>query len=237
MDTIEFDGIACYNVEINLGKSPLSGQSKILILETNSQPDYYSRANFPPNKHQGNWRLFLLVKKHIDCFQDIVLKKAYQINQKLSEKSEIMPGQMSVGSKTQQCIRINLTGTENLEIIIKELQSLGIEFVSDKKMAPFTSKVFFKRYTEFVKMEDGVYHDSKIKGRYFFEINNNIELDTFNEGIKKIKHNCDFHLFDTFLSFIFIKGKGQDFIGIYSEHCDEARFGELKKFIKLTFEV
>ncbi len=235
MNEIEFDGIACYNVEIKLGKSPLSSQSKLLILETNSEPDYYSRANFPPNKHQANWRLFLLVKKHIDCFQDIVLKKAYQINQNLRTKTEIMPGQMSIGRKTQQCIRINLTDPNNLETIIKELQSIGIIFVSDKKISPFTSNVFFKRYTEFVKLEEGVYHDSFIKGRYFFEINNIIELDVFNKGIEKIKNNCNFHLFDSFLSFMFIKGKGQDFIGIYSEHCDEARFGELKTFIKEIF--
>ncbi len=237
MNKIEFDGIACYNVELSVGRSPLSGSYKVLILESNPEPDYYSRANFPPNKRQSNWRLFLLVKKHIDCFQDIVLRKAYQINEKLPSKTEIMPGQMSYNNKSYQCIRINLTDIEALSTIIDEIKSLGIEFISDKKVDKFTTKVFFKRYTEFVKIEDGVYRDNLISGRYFFKINSLIELDTFNEGIKKIKNNCDFHLFDSFLTFLFIKGRGQDFIGIYSEHCDEARFGELKKFIKLTFDV
>ena len=237
MNKIEFDGIACYNVELTVGKSSLSGTSKVLILESNPEPDYYSRANFPPNKRQSNWRLFLLVKKHIDCFQDIVLRKAYQINEKLSTKIEIMPGQMSFNNKNHQCIRINLTDTEALSTIIDELRTLEIEFLSDKKVDKFKTKVFFKRYTEFVEIEDGVYRDNLISGRYFFKIDSLIELDTFNEGVKKIKHNCDFHLFDSFLTFLFIKGKGQDFIGIYSEHCDEARFSELKKFIKLTFDV
>ena len=236
MNKIEFDGVACYNAEINIARSPLSESTKLLILETNHEPDYYSRAHFPPNKHRENWRLFLLVNKHLDCFQDVVLKKSYLLNKNSKTKTEIMPGQINYKNKSHQCIRINLTDIDALKTIITELESIGIEFVKDRKVTRYETLVFFKRYTEFVKIEDGVYKDSIIPGRYFFEIGNNIEFEAFKEGIIKIKNNCNFHLFDSFQSFMFTKGKGQDFIGIYSEHCDEARFGELKKFIKETFE-
>jgi len=236
MNEIAFDGVACYNAEIKVARSPLSEETKLLVLETNHEPDYYSRANFPPNKHQGNWRLFLLVKKHYDCFQDVLLKKAYLLNKKSEIKAEIMPGQINYKNKNYQCVRINLKDISILKTIIPELESIGIEFIKDRKVTSYETLVFFKRYTEFIKIEDGVYKDSVIPGRYFFKISNNIEFNVFKEGIIKIKNNCNFHLFDSFQSFMFTKGKGQDFIGIYSEHCDEARFGELNKFIKKTFE-
>jgi len=230
-------GVACYNVNVKLGRSELSEQTGLLILETNHQPDYYSRANFPPNKHQNNWRLFMLVKQHIDCFQDVVLKKAYQINKELGTKIEIMPGFINYNNKKYQSIRINLNDTSVLETVISKLESIGIVFLSDKKTKEYETTVFFKRYTELIEIQESVFKDSSIPGHFFFPINKNIEFDTFEKGIVKIKNNCNFHLFDSFLSFMFIEGgQGQDFIGIYSEHCDEKRFGELKKFIKQVFE-
>ena len=237
MENIEHEGLACYNVEINIGRSHFSDDIGMLVLETNAAPDYYSRAHFPPQARPKNWRLFVLVKKHIHCFQDIVLKKAFQINQSLEQNLEIMPGQMVFNKKSYQCIRINLEDISKLRNILTELETLGLEFLSDKKVSNFQTQIFFKRYTQLVKMEEGVYKDSKITGRYFFEIPKLVEFDEFQEGIKKIKTNCNYHLFDAFLSFMFVKGGiGQDFIGIYSDHCDETRFSELKQFVDEIFK-
>jgi hypothetical protein len=236
MQEITYNGVACYNAMVKLGRSPLSNKHKILILETNHQPDYYALANFPPNKHQSNWRLFLLIKKHLNCFQDLVLKKAYQINKELSTDIDIMPGQIKFQKEEYQCIRINLTNTNLLETIINKIESIGIKFISDKRVNEFETIVFFKRYTELVKIGENIYKDYKIPGQYYFPIENNIEFNEFINGIKKIKNNCNFHMFDSFQLFMFTKnGKGQDFIGIFSDHCDENRFPELKESIKKFF--
>ncbi|MBN2668702.1 MAG: hypothetical protein JXR60_05670 [Bacteroidales bacterium] len=232
---ISFDGIACYNVELDLGKSPLSDVYGRLILETNSQPDYYARANFPPNKHQSNWRLFLIVNNHVDCFQDIVLRKSAELRDVFGEKVEIMPGQITINKETNLCIRINTEDTSIIPKVIDELKKVNISFLPNKKRDNVTARVFFKRYTQFVEIEDGVYRDSVIHGRYFFKIDKLNDWEEFQAGIVKIKNSCNFHLFDSFLTFMFHQGKGHDFIGIYSDHCDENRFPELKKFIQMTF--
>lgn len=238
MEKIKYSGIACYNVNVKLGRSELSNEKGVLVLETNHQPDYYAKANFPPNKHQNNWRLFLIVKEHIDCFQDTVLKKAYQINKMLDTNVEINPGQLKFYNKEYQCIRLEITTKEVLGIIIDELKSLGITFLKDKKVEDYQTNLFFKRYTELIEIRDGVCKDIKISGRYFFPIESILELDEFRKGMDRIKHSCNFHLFDSFLSFMFIEGgKGQEFIGIFSNHCDEERFSELKKNIENIFDV
>jgi hypothetical protein len=92
---VKYEGIACYNVEVNLEKSHLSEKYGKLILESDPVPDYYARAHFPPSKHLGSWRLFLILDKHIDCFQDIVLRKAYMLKNLLPEGTEISPGQIN----------------------------------------------------------------------------------------------------------------------------------------------
>ena len=237
MNKAAFYGTACINLETTIGKSSYSGLLNLLVLESDTHPNYYSRANFPPNKHKDNWRLFLLLKRPINCFQDLVLRKSYQIMDKLDSKVEIMPGQITFEKKETQCIRINTSEISSLETIIKELESIGIEFVKDKKVKEFTTKVFFKRYTEFVKIQDGVYRDSVLEGRYFFEINKLIDWETFNVGVEKIKNNCNFHLFDSFLAFNISNGKASDFFGIYSEHCDQNRFGELRDNINKVFSL
>ena len=237
MNEIKYSGIACYNVNVKLGRSAFSEKLKCLVLETNHQPDYYAKANFPPNKHQSSWRLFLIIKNHIDCFQDVVLKKAYQINQNLKTDMEIMPGHLEMQKKSYLCIRINLSDKELLGTVVKELETTGIVFLKDKKVAAFETETFFKRYTELVEMQENVYKDSRIPGHYFFPIDSIIEFDEFQKGVEQIKHTCNYHMFDSFLSFMFVEGgKGQDFIGIFSNHCDEDRFPELKENIKIIFD-
>jgi hypothetical protein len=85
-------------------------------------------------------------------------------------------------------------------------------------------------------MEEGVYNDTNNKNRYFFEIPKHIEHDELKKGITQIKNNCDYHLFDSFIVTLFYKNGVRDFIGIYSLHCDETRFGELKKQISSIFK-
>ena len=235
MKNIDVYGTICYNFESKLGKSSYSGLSNILILESDSNPNYYSRSNFPPSKNQKSWRLYLLVKKSVNCFQDKILRQSFIINEKLNIDIDILPGHIVFDHNETQCIRICTKDTSKLDRIINELKKTGIEFIKDKKVNDFDTKVYFKKYTELVEMQKEVYCDSKINGMYFFEIGKLIEWDVFIEGVQKIKNNCNFHLFDAFLSFNIAKGKATDYIGIYSEHCEEERFSELKENIQRVF--
>ena len=96
---------------------------------------------------------------------------------------------------------------------------------------------FINKYTEFAKIGDGIFQNSDDENHYFFEVPRLINFDEFLAGMEKIKNNCNYHLFDSFLTSIFLKDYTQDFIGIYSEHCDKSRFDELAKEIKKVFHV
>ncbi len=56
-DTI-IGGMTCFRFEKKMDKSPLSSKNGCLILESDPNPDYYAKGNFPPNKHDKSWHLF-----------------------------------------------------------------------------------------------------------------------------------------------------------------------------------
>jgi hypothetical protein len=237
MKNIELQGLTCFKIERMVDRSPLSETMKCLVLESDPNPVYYGLQNFPPNKeHVGDKHLYLLVKNKINCFQDVILRNAGKIREKFDFKMHIYPGSMTFQNKTYQCIRLDTTYIEQLPILINELKKLDLLLVKDNKVKAYKSLIYFKKFIEYAKVEDGVYQDKDNKNRYFFRIQKHLEFEDFIKGMKQIKNNCNFHLFDSFLTDMFYRNDVLDFIGIYSEHCDESRFGELKQQIAELFK-
>ena len=235
MNGQEFSGLTCYTVKINVARASISDKHKYLILESDPTPGYYSKNNFPVNKHVKDWHFFIPIKKQVICFQDVVLRNAPIINKKLKSNLRIYPGQILMNNENHASIRVNTDNPDNLPLLIDELIEMGFKLFSDRKTPEYESVIYFKKYTSFLKIEEGVFQDKNSSNRFFFRIPTQINFDDFLAGMEKIKNNCNYHLFDSFLSSIYIENSTQDFIGIYSEHCDKNRFGELKKEIVKVF--
>ena len=236
MKPIKFEGLTCFTFRSAVSHSHLSQEAKCLVLESGADPDYYAQHHFPPNKPSSRRHLFLPVKKDITCFQDSVIRAVVGIREKVNKHLHIYPGQIVFENKTRQCIHMQLEDLDLLEMLMHELKDKKIKFFSDKKVQSYESTMIFKKHTRYIELVDSVYQDAENENRYFFKIPNHIEFDKFEEGMKQIKINCDFHLFDTFLSHYFVKDTVEDFIGIYSKHCDQNRFIELQANIKKVFK-
>jgi len=237
MKTLNIDGLTCFSVELEVARSPLSDGMSHLILESDPTPDYYAKGDFPPNvEHVSDRHLYLPIKKSINCFQDIIYRKANQFTEKQGSALSIYPGQMTFQNKEHQCLRLNINTTEQLPVLLKEFTNLGIQFYSDRQVETYNCFVYYKKYTSFINIEEGVYQDENNAHRYFFEIPHQVEFKIFKKKIEHIKNNCDYHLFDSFLVMLYHKDHIRDFIGVYSKHCDETRFGELKQQIKKQFD-
>ena len=234
-DTI-IGGMTCFRFEKKMDKSPLSSKNDCLILESDPNPDYYAKGNFPPNQHDKSWHLYFPIKNTSNCLQDSILRSTPRLKSELGIRTEIVLGELMFQNKIHPCIRMNTKEIKQLPILLKELEKLGIQFLKDRKIKPDCIQVNFTKYVEFVELEENVYRDKYTPERFFFLIPHEISLDELKEGVKRIKNNCDFHHFDSFLSYIPGREKILDFIGIYSKHCDEKRISEFKDEIASTFK-
>lgn len=231
-------GLTCFKVNLEITRPQLDIDLKYLVLESDPNPNYYARNDFPPNaEHANNWHLYLLVKNRINCFQDVILRNKEELkkNSGLSSNNRLFPGSMTFKNETYQCVRMDITAPEKLPQLIKELEKLGVKFVKDQKFHPYRSFVYYKRYVDYIKIDEGIYQDSIDSNRYFIHVDKHLEFEEFEKGIVQIKNKCEFHQFDAFLTDMIYKNEVHDFVGVYSKHCQQERLGELKKEINTTF--
>ncbi|MCK5822027.1 MAG: hypothetical protein KAH17_09070 [Bacteroidales bacterium] len=233
----DFNGITCFTLEQEVAHSALSDSLNVLMLDSDPNPSYYSRQNFPPSeKKTAEKHLYILAKKHINCFQDIIIRHARQIGNETNQGLEVFAGQMTYQNEPRQCVRINATDTTQLPILLSKLAELDVQLINNKKVTPYTSLIFYKKFIEFIQIEEGVYADKNNKNRFFFAVDKQLDYAELSTGIQIIKNNCNYHLFDAFLASAFVDNMALDFVGIYSDHCDKNRFGELKENIKRVYK-
>lgn len=235
MKDIDFEGLSCYTVKLKVSRAAISEELKYLCLESDSNPDYYAKHHFPPNKQSNVMDISIPVKKDVSCFQDIVIRTAVKIRENYGQHFGIFPGQMIYENKNRACVHLRVHNFDMVADLLQELKKKKISFYSDKKIEDYETIVFYKKHTRFVKLQEGVYQDKDDENKYFFQIDKHIEFDKFSEGMEQIKLNCDFHLFDSFLIHHFTNDTVKDFIGIHSKHCDKNRFNELLENIKHVF--
>jgi len=236
MNFKSFEGLTCLSFKTNLYHSSLSKDYGILILEASINPSYYAKNAFPPEKSSSKKHLFLPVKKDVSCFQDTIIRTAVNLRKRNNKEQHIFPGQIEIGNKDHQCVHLQVDDLSQFPELLKELDKYNIKFMTDSKVEPYESNMYFKKHIHFRNILDDVYVDANNQHRYFFKIDKHIDFENFSKGIEKIKRNCDYHLFDSFLAHLFKNDEVLDFIGIYSKHCDESRFDELKENIRIVFQ-
>jgi len=231
--TKNFSCFACISTKLIVAKFPSKENYGRLILESSPYPSYYSQAGFPENlKSVNDHHLYLVVKKPIPCFQDLVMRQNFRLKEKLGVSLHVAPGQIRLLGKTYSCIRIRTEDTSNLKVFIEEFRKLGIHFMADRHLEPYEAFIQIKRYTDFEAIGSGIYRDQGNPKRYFVVIPGDMEFDVFEELVHEVKNNCDFHMFDAALVSLNCGSRFIEMMSVYSEHCEEERLPELKKTVK-----
>jgi hypothetical protein len=230
MKETAFEGLACISTKLEVARFPHSKEFKYLILESDPKPGYYSKGNFPENKeHVFDHHLYLVVKKPVACFHELVLRYFASLKAEPAIEAHIFPGQMTFQNENHQCIRLRTSDLNALYKIIKDLKANGIDFIKDRNVNPFVSFIQFKNYIQFKKIENGIYQNMTNPYIYFIEVPGFIKFDTFSRIIQQIKDNCDFYLLDASHAYLYYRDSVLDFVRIYSRHCDEKRLPEFKE--------
>jgi len=125
MENIAFQGLTCFTVKLEVGRCDRSTELGVLLLESNPNPGYYSKQNFPPNKKTRKDRhCYLLVKNTVNCFQDIVLRHTRDVKKKFKHKLNVTTIQLTFQNVSYQCIRINTSEIELIPEFLSDLKSM-----------------------------------------------------------------------------------------------------------------
>ena len=146
------------------------------------------------------------------------------------------PGQIIFENKPTPAIRFRPCEVEHLDAVVDALSKHDIKFIKDKKIEPFQTTAFYKRYVEFKKIQENVYQDNTIDSRYFIQIPGLISYEEFKGMMEKIKNTTKFKMFDYFLAQLYHQNKIIDFAGVYSTNCQIDMFEEFKTEINKKYK-
>ncbi len=229
-------GFACFSLKVEVATFPSSHKHELLILESDPEPGYFSQGNFPQNlARNSDHHFYLVAKKPVSCFQEIIMKHAFYVKNKLQLNLHVGPGQMTFQNEVYPCVRIRTTEMDQFATFLKDLKKLNIEFFHHKlfqEVKPYVSLVQYKKYIEFKPIDDGIYADINDKNRHFIELTEDIEFDEFETMIENIKNNCNFNMFNASLVYLLQKERILHLVAVYSKHCDEGRLPEFRDFLK-----
>ncbi len=240
MDSIAFSKMVCFSTELPMAAYPGADQYKVLVLESDPVPGYFTEGGFPENenmRHLHDHHLYLVIKNPVSCMQDKIIRHASLIKKKHKLLLHASPGQITLFNDVYPCIRIRTSELSHLDVFIEEFQKIGIKFSHPKKVKPYISFIQYKKYIDFVQLADGVYQDAYEKNRYFVTIPKDIEFADFKKMMSDAKNNCDFNMFDASLVYYHEKDGTHDMVSLYSEHCDTSRLPEMKEYLEKEIKI
>lgn len=202
---------------------------KEMVLEARQPfPGYYSRTPSAEEKIQRPYYVFFVVKPTNLCTEDNIIRITQKIKQSHKLNFDACPGQLSLFNIMQPHIRIH---TDDLKIIPKLIELYrenGIVFQKHKEVAEYTSLIRIKKYFLLDEVFDGVYRASDNQYFRYIRIPRQIEWDDFEKITMTIKNTYNFNHYDYALAAFYQECGFEDYVRIYSEHCDCDNLPELR---------
>jgi hypothetical protein len=164
-------------------------------------------------------------------------EKIIRITQKIKKEKGLdfdgTPGHVSLYNMLNPCIRIrDLRSFEGVPEILKAYKDEGIEFMTNRKIEPFSGIIKVKKYFLLDPISDEVFHDAEDKNMFYFSIPIQLRFNQFEKITMEIKHTMEEHNFDVALGTIYRRNGLIDMIRLYDHNCTPERLEMIRtKFL------
>jgi hypothetical protein len=191
---------------------------KALVLETLKPYPGYHGTTVPEQLNPIS--LFLVTNKKYSGEQ--VIRATMALKKVFDHEFDAVPGQITVFNTLTPCIRIkDLKQYEQIDELVKLYRANGIDFLKDKKMAPFNGLIKIRKYFSLDVAGDFIFKDLDNPSMAYFEIPRLLDWDTFESITMGIKNNMvDKNNFDAGLGVFFTPEGIIDNVRIYDEELD-----------------
>lgn len=132
------------------------------------------------------------------------------------------------------CIRFKgLRSYEEMPAILKAFENEGIEFMTNRKIEPFSGIIKVKKYFLVEVLSEHLYKDADEPNMHYFTIPVQLRFNQFEKITIELKHNIEDPNFDAALGTIFRKTGVIDVIRIYDDKCTPERLSVIRaKYLK-----
>jgi len=118
------------------------------------------------------------------------------------------------------CIRFkDLNTYDEMPAILKAFEAEGIEFMSNRKIEPYSGIIKVKKYFLIEVISDFLFNDAEDPNMHYFSIPLQLRFNQFEKITLDLKHNLEDPKFDAALGTIFRKSGVIDVIRIYDDKC------------------
>jgi hypothetical protein len=127
------------------------------------------------------------------------------------------------------CIRFkDLKSYDEMPAILKAFENEGIEFMTNRKIEPFSGIIKVKKYFLVEVLSEYLFQDAEEPNMHYFAIPVQLRFGQFEKITIELKHNIDNPNFDAALGTIFRKSGVIDVIRIYDDKCTPERLSLIR---------
>jgi hypothetical protein len=139
------------------------------------------------------------------------------------------PGMVTLYNMLNPCIRFkDLKSYDEMPAILKAFELEGIEFMSNRKIEPFSGIIKVKKYFLLEVVSDFLFKDVEEPNMHYFSIPLQLRFSQFEKITLDLKRNLEDPNFDAALGTIFRKTGVIDIIRIYDDKGSPERLSMIR---------
>ena len=201
-----------------------------LVLESfHPYPGYHGTTVPDTDKPKS---LFIITRSKYT--EEKIIRATQKIKKDRGFEFDGSPGMVTLYNMLNPCIRIkNVSNYEEIPDILKSYKEEGIEFMSNRKVEPFSGVIKVKKYFILNPITNCSFHDAEDPYMYYFTIPVQLRFNQFEKMTLDIKRNLEDSNFDVALGTIYRKDGIIDVIRVYDEKCNPERLNMIRsKFVQ-----
>jgi len=189
---------------------------KELVLEAFQPFPGYHGTNVPDHIKPNS--LFAITRSKYT--EEKIIRAIQKIKSEQGFSFDGSPGMVTLYNMLNPCIRFkDLDTYDELPPILKAFEDDGIEFMSNRKIEPYTGIIKVKKYFLVEVLSDYIFKDAEDPNMHYFSIPIQLRFNQFEKITIDLKHNLEDSRFDAALGTIFRKTGVIDVIRIYDDKC------------------
>jgi len=198
---------------------------KELVLEAFHPFPGYHGTTVPDNDKPNS--LFAITRSKYT--EEKIIRATHKIKSDHNFTFDGTPGMVTLYNMQNPCIRFkHLTSYEEVPAILKAYEDEGIEFMSNRKIEPYTGIIKVKKYFLVEVISDILFKDAEDPNIHYFSIPTQLRFNQFEKITADLKHNLEDPKFDAALGTIFRKSGLVDIIRIYDDKCSPDRLNLIR---------